>query len=172
MINKKNIWFLTLFSLILVLSIYYVTMPNDLLISSNLVDNEIKEDSAVISEPKVEITETSILTSLRVEDEESYIEELDNIKLILNDNTKTIEEKNDAYERLKNINNTKSEQEKLEKQVKTKFDLESFIKIEGNQIRVVVDSSNHDVSLANKIMRCIQDNYENDMHISVKFQSK
>ena len=31
MINKQNLWFLTLFSLILVLSVYYITMPNDLL---------------------------------------------------------------------------------------------------------------------------------------------
>ena len=30
MINKQNMWFLTLFSLILVLSVYYITMPNDL----------------------------------------------------------------------------------------------------------------------------------------------
>ena len=29
MINKKNLWFLTLFSLVLVLSIYYVTMPSE-----------------------------------------------------------------------------------------------------------------------------------------------
>ena len=31
MVNKKGLWFLTLFSLILVMSVYYVTMPNDLL---------------------------------------------------------------------------------------------------------------------------------------------
>ena len=35
MINKQSLWFLTLFSLILVLSVYYITMPNDLLISNN-----------------------------------------------------------------------------------------------------------------------------------------
>ena len=35
MINKQNLWFLTLFSLILVLSVYYVTMPNDLLLTNN-----------------------------------------------------------------------------------------------------------------------------------------
>ena len=28
MINKQNLWFLTLFSLILILGIYYVTLPN------------------------------------------------------------------------------------------------------------------------------------------------
>ena len=33
MINKKSLWFLTLFSLILVLSVYYITMPSELLIT-------------------------------------------------------------------------------------------------------------------------------------------
>ena len=35
MINKQKLWFLTLFSLILVLSVYYITMPNELLITTN-----------------------------------------------------------------------------------------------------------------------------------------
>ena len=35
MIKKQNLWFLTLFSLILVLSVYYITMPNDLLVAKN-----------------------------------------------------------------------------------------------------------------------------------------
>ena len=30
MINKRNIWFFTLFSLIIVLSVYYITMQNEL----------------------------------------------------------------------------------------------------------------------------------------------
>ena len=29
--NKQNLWFLTLFSLILILGAYYITMPNSLL---------------------------------------------------------------------------------------------------------------------------------------------
>ena len=35
MINKQSLWFLTLFSLILVLSVYYITMPNDLLLTNS-----------------------------------------------------------------------------------------------------------------------------------------
>ena len=34
MINKKSVWFLTLFSLILVLSIYYITMPSEMLLTT------------------------------------------------------------------------------------------------------------------------------------------
>ena len=35
MINKKSLWFLTLFSLILVLSVYYITMPSEMLLPTN-----------------------------------------------------------------------------------------------------------------------------------------
>ena len=53
MINKKNLWFLTLFSLVLVLSIYYVTMPNEVFDKdlsnkeSETTSTEIKESSVV-----------------------------------------------------------------------------------------------------------------------------
>ena len=39
MISKQNLWFLTLFSLILVLSVYYITMPNDLLKDVEVSEN-------------------------------------------------------------------------------------------------------------------------------------
>lgn len=170
MINKKNIWFLTLFSLILVLSIYYVTMPNDLLSTMSVSKENVESSSEEVEIDSIE--ESTILVALRVEEEEVYLQELEDIKSILNDSTKSVDEKNNAYERMKNLNNNKSEQEKLESDIKKDFNLESFVKIDGNQIRVVVDSKKHDVALANKIMRTLQDNYENDMHISIKFQSK
>ena len=46
MINKKSLWFLTLFSLILVLSIYYITMPSELLLTTN--KENIKEEKKVM----------------------------------------------------------------------------------------------------------------------------
>ena len=69
MINKRSIWFLTLFCLILVLSVYYVTMPSELLLStnSNYVSKETTEETQT---PTVEVTESTILTSLRVESDE------------------------------------------------------------------------------------------------------
>ena len=38
MINKQKLWFLTLFSLILVLSVYYITMPSELLTTAKTSD--------------------------------------------------------------------------------------------------------------------------------------
>ena len=51
MINKKNIWFLTLFSLILVLSVYYITMPSELLLT-NINPKEPKTETVVKEEQR------------------------------------------------------------------------------------------------------------------------
>ena len=40
--NKQNLWFLTLFSLILILGVYYITMPNSLLEKVAEETNKIK----------------------------------------------------------------------------------------------------------------------------------
>ena len=47
MINKQNIWFMTLFSLILILGVYYITLPNDLLQKAT---NQVKKVTTVVKE--------------------------------------------------------------------------------------------------------------------------
>lgn len=170
MINKKSIWFLTLFSLILVLSVYYITMPNDLLLT-NITSSEEDEEDAESDEVVAEVSESTILVALRVSAEEEYLEEMESLKNILNDKATSIEEKNNAFEQIKNLNSTKGEQEELETKIEAEYDLKSFVKIDGDQVRVVIDSDKHDTVLANDIMRLVQSNYKNKMYISVKFQS-
>ena len=162
MIDKKSIWFLTLFSLVLVLSVYYITMPSDVLVTSKNIDNvetSISEES-----------ESATLVALRVEKEEKILEEMENLNNILTDVAKTTEEKNEAYEKMKNLNEIKGEEESLEKKIKDTFSIGSVVTVDGDKIKVVANASNHDVELANNIMRTIQENYENKMYVTVKFE--
>ena len=166
MINKQNLWFLTLFSLILVLSVYYITMPNDLL--SKAVSTEEKENKREKVEETVE--EISSLTAMRVSLEEERQGMMDDLQEQLTSDTISSEEKNNAYEQLKYLNTLQSKEEELEKQLKKEFKLDSFVKIDNTNISVVCVSSKHDNALANDIMRLIQSGYENKMYITVKFQ--
>ena len=169
MINKKSLWFLTLFSLILVLSIYYITMPSELLLTSgtNIKNENIDSD---ISEPTVNIQESDILVALRVESDEEMSKEIDELQLVLTNADSSVNEKNEAYEKIKELNSNRSEEEKLESQIKESHKLESFIKIKGNNISVIVKSNNHSNNIANNIMRTIQSNYEDSKYITIKFQ--
>lgn len=164
MINKKSAWFLTLFSLILVLSVYYITMPPELLIAQpNKIEN-------ADSEPVVNIEESSILVALRVEADEELDNEINKLKKIVSNADSTIEEKNEAFEKIKNLNNNRSLEEALEKLIKNEYKLNSFVKIKENNIEVIVNSNEHNVELANQIMRIIQAEFNTSKNISVKFQ--
>ena len=159
MINKRNVWFMTLFSLILVLSVYYITIPPEVMLDGNYTD-----------EPVVNITESTILTALRVEADKEMESMMEDLRFILTSVDSTSDEKSEAYDKLKALNITRGEEEKLEELIYKNFELNSFVKINGDQIRVVVESEKHDTSLADKIMMEIQKCYESNKYISVKFQ--
>ena len=163
MINKKNLWFLTLFSLVLVLSIYYVTMPNEIF-SSDISSNVISDDSV-----NVNIEETSIVSALKVEDDASVLEEINNLKEKLTSNEISIDEKNAVFEELKLINKNSSIEETIESDIKEVCNCENFVKIDGDNVRVVLDSDDDSLGTANKIMRLVQEEFDEKMYISVKF---
>lgn len=174
MINKKSIWFLTLFSLILVLSVYYVTMPSELLLTNNssyVGKTEENTETTGKEEPTVEVKESSVLVALRVEAEEKMLEEIESLNKVINSTESSTDEKNAAYEKMKSLNVIRGEEEKIEKQINETYNLKAFVKVDNNQIRVVVDSKEHNASIANNIMRTVQSNYDNQMYISVKFNS-
>ncbi len=170
MINKQKIWFLTLFSLILVLSVYYITMPSDLLsvTASKTTDTTTTTKASKTTET---VSETDVLTALQVElDEERQALAAEYNEILTNKDTST-EEKNNAYDGLKQIDEIKAQEEKLEKKLKDNLKLDSFIKIDGTNINVTVKKKDHDYSLANSIMRLINEEYDTKMYVSVKFQN-
>ena len=164
MINKKNLWFLKLFSLVLVLSVYYFTMRIEFLVTNNgNITNTI--------ETNIDVEESDAISVLKVEDNNDTESEISVLKETLTNNEATVEEKNIAFETLKSINQNRSKEEKLEKKLKDSLKLNTFIKIDKTQIRVVVGSKEHSVELANNIMRSVQEEFDSKKYISVEFQS-
>ena len=164
MINKQKIWFLTLFSLILVLSVYYVTMPNDL-----LKDVESDVNKEVIID---KVTEVSSLVAMRVSLEEERQSEMDVLQEAMTKEDISRTEKNNLYEKLKYLNEIQGQEELLEKKLKSNLKLDCFVKIDNSNISTVCISSEHDNILANKVMRLIQEEFKVKKYITVKFQKK
>lgn len=167
MIKKKNLWFLTLFSLILVLSIYYITMPNELLITNN--GNILKEennDSKVVN-----VKESDVISALKVEDNNKVVNEINELKEKLTNKDISVSEKNSVFEELRTINKNSSLEETIESKIKSTYSFDNFVKVDNDQVRVVVGTNDHNVTLANNIMRLVQSEFENKMYISVEFQA-
>ena len=162
MINKQKLWFLTLFSIILVLSVYYVALDEDnltKLIPSNTSTSE-----------TLNVKEEDTLSALRVGNDDQDQKVIAELQDILLDQTVSVQEKNNAYEKFKGINSTKGKENKLESLILKTYNLKSFIKIKDDQISVIISSKNSNVTDANNIIRTIQKEFDKQMYITVKYQ--
>ena len=165
MINKQGLWFLTLFSLVLVLSAYYITMPNEVFTNS-IIDNDTSTDTKSVNK---EVSESNYLATLKIELDEKRNESLKKYESILSDSSASTSDKNGAYEGIKNINSTKAMEEALVSKIKNELSLNSFVEVDSSKVSVVVDKKDHDVKLANKIMNLVQDEFNSYVSVSVKF---
>lgn len=171
MINKQGLIFLTLTSLILVLSVYYVTMPTELLLTTNnsYVKNIEKVNNDDIKEEvKIEEENTiSAMKSILNDERRDKVKELNN-KLL--NKELSIEEKNNIYEEIKVINKLETMEEEIEKIIKDEHKLDSFVKVKDDIIEITVKSNKHDTNLAAKIMTSVEKKFSN-MYISVAFKA-
>ena len=163
MINKQSILLLTLFSLILVLSVYYITMPSEF---ETLASSTKKEENKEV----VEVKENEVISTLKVEKEEERDAKIKELQTILTNKDKSNEEKNNAYEELKNINSLKGKEEEISSKIKKQYKLDNFVQIKDDQVRIVLVKKEHDSKIATEIMNLVQEEFENKMYISVKFQ--
>ncbi len=158
--NKQNIWFLTLFSLILILGIYYITLPSEI-----FKNNNTKEVSSKVD---INVSENNKLVALRVERDER----VSNVMAELQDkivSASTSEEKNSAFEELKVLNLAKGKETYLEDKLLNNLKIESLVEINNDNITVTIASNEHSVKTANDIMRSIQEEFEERKNITIKF---
>ena len=67
------------------------------------------------------------------------------------------------------MNKNSSKEETLETKIKEMCNCDNFVKIDGDNVRVVLNSDDSSVTSANNIMRLVQDEFSEKMYISVKF---
>ena len=154
--------------MILVLSIYYVTMPSDLLAASTSSTNK---TSLTDEDVEVDVTESDAISALKVEDDSKTNDTLSELQEQLTNAETTTEEKNSLYEQIKTINTNSGLEESIEKKINNDYQCEAFAKIENTSVKVVVDKCENSKSLANNIMRLVQEQFDEKMYISVQFES-
>ena len=163
MINKQSLWFVTLFSLIIILSIYYFSSDQ-----TTLSVGKINKSESIIASK----TDDSNISVLKVADDESTVSQIDELQNVLLDTEASLEEKNNAYDELEVISNRKSKENELSNLIKKEYKYDNFIKITDNQISVVISSKEHNSEIANRIIKTIQEKYNENIYVTVKFTDK
>lgn len=160
MINKQNLWFVTLFSMILVLGIYYVTLADENLNFEKVVDN---------SKPVISVSENDSLMALKVANDEKIIEEVTMYENIILNEKSSANDVNDAYDNLQTIQNNITKAEEIETLISEKYNTSAFIKIKNDKISVTISNLDRSANIANNIIIDIQKLYKKQMYITVEF---
>ena len=162
MINKNSIWFLTLSSIIFVLIIYYAVYPTD--------DKILTTFKSDISNKTVQVEESDVLTAMRINKDEDNQKVINKAQEVLLNTSSTVDEKNNAYEQLQEVNTIPSIEEKAEKIIKEEFGIASFVRIKDTNMQVVIDNKDDSYELVNKIIITLHSKLSTDYYITVKFE--
>ena len=158
--NRQNLWFVTLFSLILILGVYYITLPSDIF-SKSALENVNKN---------VVVTENDKLVALRVERDEEISSVMSELQDKITSPSSSTEVKNAAFEELQILNLAKGKETYLEDKILNNFKIKSFVEINNDNIKITIASSEHNTKLANDIMRSVQEEFKDKKNITIKFE--
>lgn len=163
MINKQSLWFVTLFSLIVILGIYYFSSDQ-----TTLSIGKIKNGESIISNK----TDDNNISVLKVTDDEATVSKIDELQSVLLDSEATLEEKNNAYDELEGISSRKAKENELTEIIKKEYKYDNFVKISDNQVSVVISNNEQSSEIANKIIKTIQEKFKENVYVTVKFSNK
>ena len=160
--NKQNLWFLSLFSIILIIGVYYITLPSE--IFNNMKSNTVNK------EVDIKVSEEDNLIALRVERDEKIATTMSELQDKITSSSSTSEEKNIAFEELQVLNLAKGKETYLEDKIKNNYKINSYVEINADNIKVTISSTEHNKKIANDIMRSIQEEFEDKKNIIIKFE--
>ena len=164
---KKIVSFCSLFSLVLILSVYYVLSPASLNEDMSVNSNVEQEDTNV----SIVDGESAYFDNLNVLKETSFLEEIKELEAIVASSSATSEEKIAALE----VKNTKIKMNAKEKQlanlIREKGYQNVYVEYEENKVNVLVSKDKASKTEALEIMRTIYPSIGDGYMPSIIFKS-
>ncbi|WP_277677900.1 SpoIIIAH-like family protein [Gracilibacillus dipsosauri] len=196
MLKKQTVWLLTMLSLMVVLSIYYLNAPSE----GDLAyfDTEDVEGDQTTSQSLTEITNKEETTNEEAKTDEDATEEADSstvnsdeffaavrmeitnqrsmekerLEKIVSSNDASTEEKNEAYEAMKEIEYVESKEMILEDTLKSTVGYDQVLvrNMEGDNIVVTVQADSLTPKEANTIIQHTKDEF-GEVDVEVVYQT-
>jgi stage III sporulation protein AH len=197
LLKKQTVWLLTMLSLVVVLSVYYVTSPE------NATDNVAYEETAtegteettteteeaaaegeevVVEESAEEAEEGTVIssvasdelfTALRLEMDDQRSKLVSDLQAIMASSDISPEQKSDAYDKMIEVQEVSAKERVLETLIKAESDEYSdvLVRADGDSVRIIVKSQNHTPAQANKIIQLVRTEL-GKKSVAVEFSNK
>jgi stage III sporulation protein AH len=188
MLKRQTVWLLTMLSLVVVLSVYYVTAPKDMNDNIAFTNNEDVAKQQVVNDKEktdvaVEEMETKdgkatssissddVFTALRmqIEDERSRLR--DQLNAVVASANATAQQKSEALDKIEKLQALAEKEATLETLIKSKGGYDDvLVRAEDDQVRVTIKAKNHSAQSANDVIHMVKSEIPEVDVVNVEFQ--
>ncbi|MBO8154824.1 MAG: SpoIIIAH-like family protein [Bacillaceae bacterium] len=189
MLKKQTVWLLTMLSLLIVLSVYYMTSPdqdqvafieednqeqnnpaetetNKQLDTSDIMNEEGMDEHTVISE----ISTDDLFTAIRMEIQAERDQIKEQLSEIVASKNVSPEEKNKAMEKMRELQEVATKESILQQTIMAEKNYSDvLVRAEENVVHVTVKANELSKTDANHIMQMVRDEF-GEIVVNVKYQ--
>lgn len=183
-LKKQTVWLLTMLSLVVVLSVYYVTTPQPTSDEMALEEGKKDDQTASLHGKATEtaasksgdttissVASDELFTALRLELEAQTEARMEELETVMASNTQTAQNKNKAYEEYKELQAVAKKAHVLETMIRAKGFEDALVSADGDNVIVYVKTSKEtSASVADDIMLLVMDELGKDKRVAVEFQ--
>ncbi|HLR22640.1 MAG TPA: SpoIIIAH-like family protein [Pseudogracilibacillus sp.] len=179
MLKKQTVWLLTMLSLMIVLSAYYLMsdkedfayVETEQEVSQENKDNE--ENSEVEIDEVTEVENDDILTMIRMEMDDERSMKKDRLKEIVASSNATTTEINEALDEIDTLDSLSSKERILQESLMANNDTfeDVLVRADNDKVHVDIIADNIEKEEAAKIMREVQDEI-GSIPVDVKYRGK
>ncbi len=186
LLKKQTVWLLTMLSLVVVLSVYYITSPEPQngnlasLDSQEKTDEKGEEageepkeesgkneaDGAVIS--KVENDEQFDALRLDLEDQRSQRKA--ELQAIVASTDLPVDQRNQAFDEMKELDTISNKESVLETLIKSMGYEDALVRADGEKVRITIKAEEHTPAEANEIIQMVRSELGSLQAVAVTFQ--
>ncbi|MBD7935904.1 SpoIIIAH-like family protein [Cytobacillus sp. Sa5YUA1] len=169
LLKKQTVWLLTMLSLVVVLSIYYLTSPDG---QMNLAGNDQEENEntetggAVVSD----VASDEEFAQERLDQMNERSMEKERLTEVAASTELPAEERSEAKDQLDSLNELAAKEEMLENLIKSMNYEDVLVKADGANVKVVVKAEEQSKTEANKIIREVMNELGTQAMVAVEFQ--
>lgn len=183
LLKKQTVWLLTMLSLVVVLSVYYITSPDQK--GTDLAAMEEKAKEQMNQDTEANTTETeegeTVISSvasdevfealrLKLDEERSRMKE--ELTAIVASTDLPNEKRNEAYDKIQHLEDVSQKESVLETLIVAMGYDDALVRADGEQVRITVKAEKPSASAANDIIQLVRSELGQLQPVAVEFQPK
>ncbi|HIV75032.1 MAG TPA: SpoIIIAH-like family protein [Candidatus Pseudogracilibacillus intestinigallinarum] len=167
--KRQTVWLLTMLSLMIVLSVYYIVSDKENMTFQEVNDDFLEEDITIEDIEEVSVNELYTTIRMELEDERNLKKE--RLKEIIASNDATTNEINEALNEMSTLESLSTKEQILQEMIKTNYEgfKDVLVRTDDDKVHVHILSDSLEKQEAVQVMQMVKDEFS-EKEIDVKHE--